>query len=128
MACLLILVSITALLASKIPVSEIIRILIVLFSMPLILFIGVKIALNESVWHFTEETLTIEYAATTQVFTRSEITYIRNLRRSGGNLIMIFSAQQPTYRCWRNKLFQSEDDLSEMQAFLRNQDIEYYDM
>ncbi len=128
MACLLGFVSLIAYIASQFPVSEIVKILIVLFSIPLILFVGVKISRNDSLWTLTETDLIIDMQGDKKIIPVSDIVYFRNLRRSGGNLFMIHIQNQSTYRCWRNKLFQDLDEMDLLVEALKNKEVEYYDM
>ncbi|ULT27930.1 hypothetical protein KUH03_15715 [Sphingobacterium sp. E70] len=58
----------------------------------------------------------------------SNISHIRNLRRSGGNLIIINQNKGSAFRTWRNKLFQKEDDLPLLTQAIKEANIEYYDM
>lgn len=128
MSCLLGFVIIAAITASFLPFAEIVKILIVLFTFPLSLFFGVNLSKRESVWHFTEDLLVITYEEESKKILIKDIEYFRNLRRSGGNLLMIRVKGEKTYRCWRNKLFQEQDELPEMAAYLQTLPIEYYGM
>ena len=55
MLLLLLGVCVVTLIVSKIPISEIVKIVIVLFSLPILLFISVKFSKNNSTWELTED-------------------------------------------------------------------------
>ena len=113
---------------SKVPVQEIIKIIIALLMIPFALYLAIKCSTLSSTWILEEEVLRISNAKKTVVFPLSSISYIRNLKRSGGNLIIIHPVKGPAFRTWRNKLFQKEDDLPLLREALRAADIEYYDL
>ncbi len=113
---------------SKVPVQEIIKIIIALLMIPFALYLAIKCSTLSSTWILEEEVLRISNAKKTVVFPLSSISYIRNLKRSGGNLIIIHPVKGPAFRTWRNKLFQKEDDLPLLSEALRAADIEYYDL
>lgn len=113
---------------SKVPVQEILKIIIALLMIPFALYLAIKLSTLSSTWILDEEVLRISNAKKTVVFPLSSISYIRNLKRSGGNLIIIHPVKGPAFRTWRNKLFQKEDDLPLLSEALRTADIEYYDL
>ncbi|WP_294345721.1 hypothetical protein [Sphingobacterium sp.] len=113
---------------SKVPVQEILKIIIALLMIPFALYLAIKLSTLSSTWILDEEVLRISNAKKTVVFPLSSISYIRNLKRSGGNLIIIHPVKGPAFRTWRNKLFQKEDDLPLLSEALRAADIEYYDL
>lgn len=113
-------------LSSLIQSSEIIKIIIVLFSIPIILFASVKISLRSSIWRLTENELTIRFPNKTIVYPLTEIDHIRSLTRSGGTLYVIYFNKKSAARYWRNKLFQAEDDQIALQQALTNSETEYY--
>lgn len=113
---------------SKVPVQEILKIIIALLMIPFALYLAIKLSTLSSTWILEEEVLRISNAKKTVVFPLSSISYIRNLKRSGGNLIIIHPVKGPAFRTWRNKLFQKEDDLPLLSEALRAADIIYYDL
>lgn len=113
---------------SRLPLSEVVKIMGSLFSLPLILFIAVKYAKNPSIWTIYNGELTIKNSTSSKTIALDSINFIRNLRRSGGNLIIIKLKSGDHIRAWRNKLFQSEDDLKSLCQALKDNEIEYYDM
>ncbi|UIR55543.1 hypothetical protein LZQ00_14885 [Sphingobacterium sp. SRCM116780] len=113
---------------TRLPLSEVVKIMIALFSLPLVLFIAVKCAKKTSVWTIENNQLTMENSSFSKTIPLTDIDYVRNLRRSGGNLIIIKLKQKGNIRAWRNKLFEAEDDLKSFCESLKDQKIEYYDM
>lgn len=113
---------------SKVPIQEILKIIIALLMIPLALYLAIKSSTLSSTWVLDENTLQISNAKKTIVFPLNNISHIRNLKRSGGNLIIINQNKGPSFRTWRNKLFQKEDDLPLLTEALKDADIEYYDL
>lgn len=113
---------------SKVPIQEILKIIIALLMIPLALYLAIKSSTLSSTWVLDENTLQISNAKKTIVFPLHNISHIRNLKRSGGNLIIINQNKGPAFRTWRNKLFQKEDDLPLLTEALKDADIEYYDL
>jgi hypothetical protein len=113
---------------SKVPIQEILKIIIALLMIPLALYLAIKCSTLSSTWVLDENTLEISNAKKTIVFQLTNISHIRNLKRSGGNLIIINQNKGPAFRTWRNKLFQKEDDLPLLTEALKTADIEYYDL
>ncbi len=113
---------------SKVPIQEILKIIIALLMVPLALYVAIKCSTLSSTWVLDENTLQISNAKKTIVFPLNNISHIRNLKRSGGNLIIINQNKGPAFRTWRNKLFQKEDDLPLLTEALKAASIEYYDM
>ncbi|NQD71044.1 hypothetical protein HP439_09970 [Sphingobacterium shayense] len=114
-------------LVSQLSIQEILKIIIVLLSVPLLLFLGTKWSANPSRWRIDDRLLSINFKNDSHSIDIQTIKYIRNVPRSGGNLIMIFfkDARQPK-RYWRNKLFQNADDLESLIHALKMEGIEYY--
>ncbi|WP_120333057.1 hypothetical protein [Sphingobacterium siyangense] len=113
---------------SKVPIQEILKIIIALLMIPLALYLAIKSSTLSSTWVLDENTLQVSNAKKTIVFPLNNISHIRNLKRSGGNLIIINQNKGPAFRTWRNKLFQKEDDLPLLTEALKDADIEYYDL
>ncbi|WP_343568454.1 hypothetical protein [Sphingobacterium sp.] len=113
---------------SKVPIQEILKIIIALLMIPLALYLAIKSSTLSSTWVLDEDTLQISNAKKTIVFPLHNISHIRNLKRSGGNLIIINQNKGPAFRTWRNKLFQKEDDLPLLTEALKDADIDYYDL
>lgn len=113
---------------SKVPIQEIFKIIIALLLVPLALYFAIKCSTLTSTWQLDEHTLTIINTKKTVQFPLINISYIRNLKRSGGNLIIIHQHKGHAYRTWRNKLFQKEDDLPLLTEAIKSANIEYYDM
>lgn len=113
---------------SRLPLSEVVKIMGSLFSLPLVLYIAVKCSKKTTVWTIDHEALTIEDSTSSKVILLDTIDYVRNLRRSGGNLIIIKLKSGAHFRAWRNKLFESEDDIKSLCQSLKDSKIEYYDM
>ena len=62
-------------------------------------------------------------------FPLANIKYLRNVPRSGGNLLMFFFNKDKTpKRYWRNKLFTKADDLNALVHAIRQEGVEYYYM
>ena len=118
---------ITTILVAGLPVQEIVKIIIVLLSVPILIFFGTKWSANPSRWTLEARRLHIRFKNKSHEVDLNTIKYIRNVPRSGGNLIMIFlkDAKQPK-RYWRNKLFQTADDLESLMHALKMEGIEYY--
>ncbi|AIM35574.1 hypothetical protein KO02_02005 [Sphingobacterium sp. ML3W] len=113
---------------SRLPISEVVKIMGSLFSLPLVLFIAVKCSKKTSTWTISNDELTMEDSISSKTIPLANIDYVRNLRRSGGNLIIIKLKTGANIRAWRNKLFESEDDLKSFCQYLKNIKTEYYDM
>jgi len=116
--------------ASRLPIPEIAKILVVLVSLPLLIFGSIRWSRNNSVWTITPEQVSIQFNDNQQEsFSLQDIKYLRNVPRSGGNLIMIFfKKKEKTKRYWRNKLFEKADDLDALVHALRQEGVEYYYM
>lgn len=126
MLLLLLGVCVVTLIVSKIPISEIVKIVIVLFSLPILLYISVKFSKNNSTWELTDDQLILHFKNKQETIPLEDIEYIRNLPRSGGNLIMLFiKNKRMAKRYWRNKLFQNNDDLDAFLTLIKNRNIEY---
>lgn len=126
MLCLLALLFLAGGLSAWIPLSEIAKIIIVLCTIPLIMYVSVKVSLNTSQWTLTPESLEIAFKNKTVVFPLHEIDHIRSLTRSGGNLYVIYRKRKSTKRYWRNKLFQADDDQNALQQALLQSPIEFH--
>lgn len=116
--------------ASRLPIPEIAKILVVLISLPLLIFGSTRWSRNNSVWTIAQKQVSIQFKNHQhESFSLKEIKYMRNVPRSGGNLIMIFFNKKTTpKRYWRNKLFEKADDLNALIHALRQEGVEYYYM
>lgn len=112
--------------SSYIPLSEIFKIIIVLFTIPGILYIAVKFSQRPSKWTLTDNDLTVTFATKSITYLISDIDHIRSLTRSGGNLYVIYLRKQSPVRYWRNKLFQENDDNLQLHEALSQSPIEYF--
>ncbi|HBW80982.1 hypothetical protein AAW12_16640 [Sphingobacterium sp. Ag1] len=128
MLILLVSIFLIGMVMSKVPIQEILKIIVALLMIPLALYLAIKCSTLSSTWVLDENTLQISNAKKTIVFPLNNISHIRNLKRSGGNLIIINQNKGPAFRTWRNKLFQKEDDLPLLTEALKTADIEYYDL
>ena len=120
---------VTALVA-RVSISEIIKILIVLASLPLLMFCGIRWSRNDSEWTIVDGRVEVVFKKEPKLsFSVAQIKYMRNLPRSGGNLLMIFYKKglKPK-RFWRNKLFEKPDDLDALVHALKQAGVEYYYM
>src|SRR5690606_37134570 len=85
--------------ASRLPVSEIVKILVVLVSLPLLIFCSTKWSKNNSVRTIKEGKVVIQFKNQQEdSFSLDNIKYLRNVPRSGGNLIMFFFKNDKTPR------------------------------
>lgn len=116
--------------ASRLPISEIIKILTVLVSLPLLIFCSTKWSKNNSVWTIQKGEIRIRFQNQREdSFLLEDIKYLRNVPRSGGNLVMFFfKKDQKTKRYWRNKLFEKADDLNALVHTIKQEGVEYYYM
>ena len=114
--------------ASQLPLKEIYKIVFVLFTIPITLFIAVKYSLNPSEWTIDDSTLSINFPNKSIKIEVNDIDNIQSLTRSGGNLYVIHMKKKKTQRFWRNKLFVGNDDQTELQETLNNHTVEYYKM
>mgnify|MGYP007088571730 CR=1 FL=1 len=114
--------------SSQIQGSEIVKIISILFTIPLILFASVKWSKNKSIWEVDDSKLSIRFSNKTETYLISDIDHIRNLTRSGGNLYVIYLKHKSPKRFWRNKLFVDEDDHEKLHQHLLQQEIEYFKM
>lgn len=111
-------------LLSYFDLQEIVKIIILLFCIPLILFAAVKISFQSSTWKLTEQEIHISRAGKDIILPIAEISYIKNHLRSGGNLLAIFfNNKRATLRIWRNKLFVAADDFESLLAELKSKEI-----
>src|SRR5690606_14153051 len=85
MLCFLCLLFVMGGISSVIPVQEIVKIIVVLFTIPGILYISVKVSQNPSEWTLEENKLTVSFKNKTYTYPFAEIDHIRSLTRSGGN-------------------------------------------
>lgn len=113
-------------LSSLLPAKEAFKIVFVLFTIPITLFLSVKFSSNSSTWTLTDEALTISFTDKTIAYPISDIDHIRSLTRSGGNLYVIYLKHKSPARYWRNKLFIADDDALEMHNALLEHEVEYY--
>lgn len=127
---LLVGVCVVTAIVSRLPLQEIVKILVVLISLPILLYLSTKLSQNPSQWTVDSETLHVRFSdKKEESILLSEIKYLRNVPRSGGNLLMFFMQQgKGTKRFWRNKLFQADDDLNALIHALKQQNVEYYYM
>ena len=116
--------------AARLPVAEMAKILIVLASLPLLIFCGTKWSRNTSVWTVQQGKVSIQYKnQSEETFSVGSIKYFRNVPRSGGNLLMFFFKKgRSAKRYWRNKLFEKPDDLDALIHAIRQEGVEYYYM
>ncbi len=128
MLILLVSIFLIGMVMSKVPIQEILKIIVALLMIPLALYLAIKCSTLSSTWVLDENTLQISNAKKTIVFPLNNISHIRNLKRSGGNLIIINQNKGPAFRTWRNNLFQKEDVLPLLTEALNTADIEYYDL
>jgi len=112
--------------SSFIPAQEIVKIIIVLFTIPVILYCSVKLSQSPSQWTLEEDRLTISFKNKIITYLYADIDHIRSLTRSGGNLYVIYFRKRSPQRYWRNKLFQKDDDHQLLHEALVQCDIEYY--
>lgn len=115
----------SAALTSIIEASEIVKIVFILFSIPVILFLSIKWSKNYSEWNLSEQQLEIKFNSRTFRFPFSDIDHIKSLTRSGGNLLVIHIKHKRPKRFWRNKLFTSDDDIAQLHDDLL-QKVEFY--
>lgn len=113
-------------LSSLIPAKEIVKVIAVLFTIPVILYTSVKVSQRPSTWHVEEDKLIITFANATFTYLFEDIDHIRSLTRSGGTLYVIYFKKKSPARYWRNKLFQTEDDQIALQQNLTTSAVEYY--
>lgn len=123
-------VCVVTILAARLPMPEIAKILVVLLSVPLLIFFATKCSRNNSVWTVIQGQVSIQFKNhKEESFSVTDIKYLRNVPRSGGNLIMIFFKEKKIpQRYWRNKLFEKADDLHALVHALRQEGVEYYYM
>lgn len=126
MLCFLSLIFISGGISAIIPASEIIKIIIILFTIPLILYLSVRFSLNPSTWQVNDQQISIRFANKTHEYPLHEIDHIRVHTRSGGTLYIIYFKHKSPSRFWRNKLFQREDDNTSLQNKLSNSELPYY--
>ncbi|NGM66612.1 hypothetical protein [Sphingobacterium sp. SGR-19] len=116
--------------ASRLPISEIAKILVVLVSLPLLIFCSTRWSKNDSVWTIQDGKIMIQFKnQQADSFPLNDIKYLRNVPRSGGNLMLFFFRKDKTpKRYWRNKLFEKADDLDALVHAIKQEGIEYYYM
>lgn len=113
-------------LSSLLPLSEIIKIISLLFMIPLMLYCSVKLSQRPSIWTVSEDAIEIAFKDQTMRYAMAEIALIRCLNRSGGSLYIFSFPKQPTARYWRNKLFQAEDDSIALDQALTAASVAYH--
>ncbi|MGJ1264788.1 hypothetical protein ACR78F_02035 [Sphingobacterium spiritivorum] len=121
-------ITLIAVLLAFTPFKEIVKVLITLLSIPLVIFLSVRYSRIPSHWTFDDQKLTIIKSEKHIELPLANISHIRNLPRSGGNLLIIYQRKGHSYRFWRNKLFQNEDELQAMIQYIQHHNIEYYNM
>lgn len=104
-------------LLSLIPFSEIVKILVLLFCIPVLMWIAVRVNRATSVWQITEGNIRITWLGKTREFSCRQISYLKNHTRSGGNLLVFyFIDNSAPVRLWRNKLFVPDDQFDDVLA------------
>ncbi len=114
--------------SSQIPTSEMAKVIIILFTIPIILFLSVKWSKNKSIWELSDEEVLIHFPDRSDKYLISDIDHIKSLTRSGGNLYVFHLKKKSPKRYWRNKLFSSDDDNLMLHHALMNHSVEYYKM
>lgn len=114
--------------SSQIPATEIAKVVIILFTIPIILFLSVKWSKNKSIWELDDQELTIQFEKRTDKYLITDIDHIKSLTRSGGNLYVLHFHKKSPKRYWRNKLFASDDDNLLLHEALTEHTVEYYKM
>ena len=112
--------------SSFIPAQEIMKIIIVLFTIPVILYCSVKLSQSPSQWTLEEDRLTISFKNKIITYLYADIDHVRSLTRSGGNLYVIYFKKKSPRRYWRNKLFQKDDDHQLLHEALLESPVEFY--
>lgn len=128
---LLIGVSLVTAIVARLPIIEIAKILSVLLTLPILIYLSTRLSRNHSEWTLTNKHLHIRFPKKNQeeIINLLDIKYLRNVPRSGGNLIMFFLREKKSpQRYWRNKLFEKMDDLESLIHQLRQHGVEYYYM
>src|SRR5690606_4704321 len=99
-------VCVVTIIASRLPISEIAKILMVLFSLPLLIYCSTKWSKNDSVWMVQNGEIRIQFGnQQAESFPLANIKYLRNVPRSEGNLLMfILKKQKRPKRYWGNKI------------------------
>lgn len=130
MLCLLLGVCIVTVITNRFEISEIAKILIILVSLPALIYASTKLSRNDSTWTLLDNKMTILFRDQAEVIIDlKDVKYMRNVPRSGGNLLMFFlKNNRSPQRFWRNKLFQGADDLDSLILRLKQQGLEYYYM
>lgn len=118
----------SGIISSQIAASEIVKIISILFAIPVILYLSVRWSKYTSTWQLSDDSLSISRGNQVQVFNIDEIDHIKSLTRSGGNLYVIYLKKKSPKRYWRNKLFASDDDNLELHQALLAHRLEYYKM
>lgn len=113
-------------LSSIIPATEIVKIIVVLATIPVILYCSVKFSHRPSTWYIDNQELVIAFANETVSYPLDNIDHIRTLTRSGGTLYVLYRKKKSPARYWRNKLFQAQDDQIALQQALTTSTTEYY--
>lgn len=118
----------SGIIASQIPSSEVVKIILILFMIPVILYLSVRWSKNPTKWTLTNEDLIVEFNDRSDRFRLENIDHIRSLTRSGGNLYVLYFNTRSPKRYWRNKLFSNDDDAMKFHHALEAHEIEYYKM
>ncbi|MGO1648431.1 MAG: hypothetical protein ACTHYC_05290 [Sphingobacterium sp.] len=110
---------------SLMPLSEIAKILILLFCVPVLMWGSVKFNRAESLWEFNDSNIRITKFGKTHEFSIQEVAYVKNHIRSGGNLLVFyFNEKSAPIRLWRNKMFVPPDQFDALLAKIKALDIE----
>ena len=126
MLCFFFLLIASGVLCAQVPSSEVFKIVVILFTIPIILYLAVRWSKRTSVWKLNEENLTITLDNNINKFALHDIDHIRSLTRSGGNLYVIYFKNRSPKRYWRNKLFTRDDDNAALQEALTAHGLEFY--
>ncbi len=110
---------------AQFPLSELTKILTLLFCIPVLMWLAVRLNRSSSVWEINSRNIRITKENKTTEIPVADIAYVKNHMRSGGNLIVLHRhSKSGPFRFWRNKLFMADDDFDKLIPKFRELQIE----
>lgn len=105
--------------------SELVKILALMFCIPVLMWLSVKLNRRESSWEIHPDRIYITRFGKTVDFPIAQVVYLKNHVRSGGNLVVFyFGKPNSPLRLWRNKLFVQPDQFDEALARIAELEIQ----
>src|SRR5690606_29201259 len=123
-------VCVVTIIASRLPISEIAKILMVLFSLPLLIYCSTKWSKNDSVWMVQNGEIRIQFGnQQAESFPFANIERPQTVPRAGGNLLVfVFEKDKTPTGHERNNVETEADDLNDLGQARRQAGRDDYDV